>query len=272
MADIVESVVKLYQSEDQTDTDTGGGRMSGDVVVSGEINNLFPNISRIDRLQGRIQPRKVFQKIDSANTAVYSGGHLIMRDMPLDENVSVLMFPTSDHNDHLPDITDYMESYYEATVPAGNAGLEYAVSPGDKQLVFKIRHYEYTPVYDRDGKLVYTKKQDAKWALNVTVGELAILDDGAGTTEHIHIQQMERITETLDDSDDKHYYIVEYVVVTLSAGLLNGFDAGVVPYRTKQNPAWQCLGAMLLGQDAAADDTDLKLTSTRSRLAPVIQR
>src|SRR6056297_642444 len=121
MADIVESDVKLYQSEDQTDTDTGGGRMSPNVIVSGEVNNLFPNISRIDRLNGRIQLKKTYQKIDSVNTAVYSGAHLIVRDKPLDENVSVLMFPTSDHNDHLPDIVEYIESYYEATVPAGNA-------------------------------------------------------------------------------------------------------------------------------------------------------
>jgi hypothetical protein len=272
MADIVESDVKIYKSEDQTDTATGGGRMSSDVVVSGEVNNLFPNISRIDRLQGRIQPRKVFQKIDSANTAVYSGGHLVIRDMPLDENVSVLMFPTEDHNDHLPDIVDKIEDYYQATVPAGNAGLEYAVSPGDQQLVFKIRHYEYTPVYNAHGRLIYNKKIDTKYALNITVGELAILDDGAGTQEHIHIQAMERVTETLDNADQKHYYIVEYVIVTLSAGLLNGFPSGIVPYRTKKNPAWACFGAMLLGQDASVGDTVLRLSSTRARLAPVVER
>ncbi len=271
MADITDSDVKIYKSANQTDTDDGGGRMSSDVIVSGVVNNLFPNISRIDRLNGRIQLKKVYQKIDSANTAVYSGAHLIIRDIPLDENVSLLLFPTDDHNDHLPDIVSEIEDYYHATVPAGNAGLEYAVDIGGRQLVFKIRHYEYTPKYDKDGKLVYLKKIDAKYALNITVGELCILDNGANT-EYIHIQQMERVTETLDDSDDKHYYIVEYVIVTISAGLLNAFDAGVVPQRTAKNNSWQCFGAALLSEAATEGDTDIVLASAKSRLAPVIER
>jgi|GEM_PF-3683192 len=272
MADITESDVKLYKSEDQTDTDTGGGRISSNVVESGVINNLYANISRVDRLQGRIQPKKVFQKIDSINTGVYSGAHLIVKDMPLDENVSVIMFDTDDHNDKLPDIVDYMESYYQASTPVGNAGLEYAVSAGDRQLVFKIRHYEYTPEYDRDGKLVYLKKIDAKYAFNATVGDLLLLDDGEDTTEHIHIQEMERVTEHLDGADEKHYYTVEYIVVTLSAGLLNAWAKDTIPYRTKRNAAWKAYGAMMLAEDAAAEDTDIGLVSTKSRIAPVISR
>src|SRR6056297_1510465 len=199
MADIVESDVKLYKSADQTDTDTGGGRMSSDVVVSGEINNLFPNISRLDRLRGRIQFRKVFQKIDSENTAVYSGAHLIVRDMPLDPNVSVLMFETNDHNDHLPDIVDYVEDYYQPTVPAGNAGLFYAVEVGEQMLVFKIRHYEYTPHYDKKGRLDWISKQDSKFALNLTVGDMAVFEEGE-TSEKFHVAQMERVTEELDNA------------------------------------------------------------------------
>ena len=272
MADIIESDVKLYKSEDQTDTATGGGRISSNVVESGVVNNLFANISRVDRLQGRIQPKKVFQKIDSINTGVYSGAHIIVRDMPLDENVSVLMFDTDDHNDNLPDIVEYMENYYQASTPVGNAGLEYAVSEGDRQLVFKIRHYEYTPEYNRVGKLVYLKKIDVKYAFNATVGDLLLLDDGAGATEHIHIQEMERVTEHLDGADEKHYYTVEYIIVTLSAGLLNAWIEGVVPYRTLKNSAWKAYGAMMLADDAAEGDTVISLASTKSRIAPVISR
>lgn len=272
MADIVESDVKLYKSEDQTDTDTGGGRMSSDVIVSGVLNNLFSNISRIDRLKGRIQLRKFFQKIDSANTGVYSGAHIIIRDIPADENVSILLFDTNDPNDHLPDITDYVESYFEKSTPAGNAGLEYAVKAGGRQLVFKIRDYEYTPIYDKDGNLVYTKKVDAKYALNVTVGDLLVLDDGAGTEEFVQVEQLERVTENLDNADAKHYYTVEYVIITVSADLINPFPAGIVPYRTVKNPAWKCYGAMMLGADALSEDDAVIVESSKCRLAPTISR
>ena len=57
--------VKLFKAENQTDDDAGGGLMSADEVVDGKINNLYPNISRMDRLNGRIQLRKVFNKIVS---------------------------------------------------------------------------------------------------------------------------------------------------------------------------------------------------------------
>ena len=57
--------VNIYKAANQTDDPAGGGLMSPNEVVDGRINNLFPNISRIDRLNGRVQLRKVFCKIDS---------------------------------------------------------------------------------------------------------------------------------------------------------------------------------------------------------------
>lgn len=270
MADIDANDIKIYQAEDQTDTDSGGGLMSPNVVVSGVVNNLFPNISRVDRLNGRIQFRKVFQKVDSANTAVYSGAHIIIRDVPLDENVSFLLFKPTAWDDLRSDIVDYVENYYQSSTPAGNAGLEYAVSAEDKQLVFKTRDYEYMPIYDKDGNLVYTKKVDAKYALNITVGDLLILDDGAGTTEYIQVDQIDIITENLDNADFKHYWTVTYAVVTLADPLQNGFSAGVIPYRTTRNTAWKAYGAALVEEEIATDDTAVNLASAKTRIAPVI--
>jgi len=272
MSDIVESDVKFYKAENQSDTDLGGGRMSPNIVVSGEVNNLFPNISRIDRLVGRIQLKKIFQKIDSLNTAVYSGANVIVRDIPLDDNVSILLFDTDDHNDRRPDIVSYVEAYYEESTPAGNAGLEYPVSIGDTQLVFKIRDYEYTPEYKDDGRLNYIKKVDAKYALNINVKDLIVLDDGNGTVEYAHVQSMQRVTDNLDNADAFHYYTVEYVIVTLADGLLNDFPAGVVPRRTIKNTNWKCFGAMRLKNDANAENSVIEVESTKARLAPVITR
>ena len=41
--------VKLYESQRLTDEEDGGGRVTGSEVIDGNVNNLFQDISRIDR-------------------------------------------------------------------------------------------------------------------------------------------------------------------------------------------------------------------------------
>ena len=41
--------VKLFESERLTDETDGGGRATGNEVEDGQINNLFNDISRLDR-------------------------------------------------------------------------------------------------------------------------------------------------------------------------------------------------------------------------------
>ena len=57
---IIADDIKIYESEKLTDEADAGGKITGTEVTCGAINNVFPNISRIDRLEGRTQFRKVF--------------------------------------------------------------------------------------------------------------------------------------------------------------------------------------------------------------------
>ena len=41
--------VKLYESQRLTDEEDGGGRVTGNEVIDGNVNNLFQDVSRIDR-------------------------------------------------------------------------------------------------------------------------------------------------------------------------------------------------------------------------------
>ena len=56
----------LYKSERLTDTSDGGGKYSGQVVVDGESNNLFPDVSELDRTMGRVSLRRIFAGINSS--------------------------------------------------------------------------------------------------------------------------------------------------------------------------------------------------------------
>ena len=50
--------VKLFESQRLTDEEDGGGRVTGREVIDGNVNNLFQDISRIDRTVGEEEIEK----------------------------------------------------------------------------------------------------------------------------------------------------------------------------------------------------------------------
>lgn len=131
--------VKLMASQRLTDQDDGGGRMTGNEIVDGNVNNLFPDISRLDRVYGRVSLRKGFISIQTADTAIYSGSHIILSAPAKDPNVSVCMFSTSDPNDERTAARNRLESY--VTVGPRYQGWLWGDQPAGSRsiLIFQIK-------------------------------------------------------------------------------------------------------------------------------------
>lgn len=110
--------VKLLKSQRLTDESDGGGRATGDAVIDGEVNNLLPDISRLDRTAGRINLRKVFAGVVTANADAYLGAHGIVTEAPADPRVSVLLFNTGSQTDVRADAQNAIESYVAAASTA----------------------------------------------------------------------------------------------------------------------------------------------------------
>ncbi|WP_430318166.1 hypothetical protein, partial [Pseudomonas nitroreducens] len=89
---IAKSDIKLFKSQRLTDEADGGGRATGTAVVDGEVNNLFSDISRLDRTIGRINLRKGFAGVSTTMADPYQGAHAIITEGPADPRVSVLLF------------------------------------------------------------------------------------------------------------------------------------------------------------------------------------
>ena len=47
--------IKLLESERMTDTTDGGGRRTSRVIPDGQPGNIFPKISRLDGVYGRVK-------------------------------------------------------------------------------------------------------------------------------------------------------------------------------------------------------------------------
>jgi hypothetical protein len=135
---ISETDLKLLKSERMTDYSDGGGKMTGNEVVDGEVNNLFNDISQLDRTYGRVSLRKAYATIETANTDTYLGAHLILTDPPDDPHVNVTLFSTGSWTDERDAARNRIESY-SVQGPESNWALYSDHVEGQKMIrVFSI--------------------------------------------------------------------------------------------------------------------------------------
>ena len=89
---ILQSDIKLLASQVMADVPEGGGAPTANIIPDGASNALFPDISESARAGGRIYIRQVSASIQSADTAVYMDGNVIVASPPNDPNVSITLF------------------------------------------------------------------------------------------------------------------------------------------------------------------------------------
>lgn len=102
--------IVIYESARLTDEDNGGGLPTGKMVVDGQVNNLFPDTSRLDRTQGRVNIRKVFCGVAVDTQEVYQGSHFMVSKDAADSHVNMIAFPGT-ATDQRREVKNAIESY-----------------------------------------------------------------------------------------------------------------------------------------------------------------
>ncbi|MDY0105312.1 MAG: hypothetical protein RBS27_01460 [Giesbergeria sp.] len=108
---IQSSDIRLLESERMTDTTDGGGRRTNRVIPDGVAGNIFPKVSRVDSVYGRVNLRKIYPHINTADLDVYAGAHFVITDAPDNNRISVLAFSTGSDFDTRTAARDRIESY-----------------------------------------------------------------------------------------------------------------------------------------------------------------
>lgn len=108
---ILPSNLRLLESERMTDTSDGGGRRTTRVIPDGVAGNVFPKVSRVDAVYGRVNLRKVYPHVNTANLDVYAGAHFIITDAPDNGRIHVVAFSTGSDYDTRTSARDRIESY-----------------------------------------------------------------------------------------------------------------------------------------------------------------
>ena len=260
--------VKILKSQRLTDEDDGGGRATGDAVVDGEMNNLFPDISRLDRTIGRINLRKVFAGVMTDNADPYLGAHSIVTEAPADPRVSVLLFNSDSQTDERADARSLIEGYVvpSTTAPFELLGDQYA---GQRALTCIQRIEARTP----------------------EVGEVYQLAAG-GNTQYVRVQSVEpSIEEFVHDYGNGNFvnFTRRRLALSISSPLERKYPGGQAhPTGTTANnlsgepkasvlstqvaDASRYAGISTLAQPITAGDLTLNVESVYAHLVPSATR
>jgi hypothetical protein len=88
--------IKLLKPQVLLDTPDGGGAMTANEVVDGVSNNLFPDVSSVNRTFGNFRLREVFVAVLTSTTDNYFSSNVIVSKLPADPLTNVAIFKISD--------------------------------------------------------------------------------------------------------------------------------------------------------------------------------
>ena len=252
--------VKLFESQRLTDEDDGGGRVTGNEVIDGNVNNLYRDISRIDRTIGDVALRKAFVGISTDNNDAYLGSHIILTEAPQDQNVSVLLFNTDDQVDVRKGARDRIEAF---VVPSAKAYWELL----GNQL---------------EGQRSITGIQDVRQKVP-EIGEVYRLFDTFNNDleQYVRITALEQSIEPFTYSSNGNIEVFEKrrVIMDISAPLIGLFHGGTpIPggiegdkadiYSTQVADASRYYGIQPLSANISQGDLTVKVQSVYSPLVP----
>ena len=261
---ITEADIKFLASQRLTDTTDGGGRMTGVVVQDGVDNNIFDDVSSLDRVYGNVSMRKVFGAILTANTDKYLGARVMVDAAPADANVKGVLFAASSTNDTREKTRVKVESY---------------LAPG---AVYQGQLYGNHLAGQSTAQLI----QREAVALP-TIGQVLLLrkNEGLGDefTQYVRITAVTSIIATFNDGQGE--FTRRLVSCSLASSFeqaFPGFDAirndAAISYVDKTRvfnaivaDAAQYFGIASLALAGAVSDVNIKVDSIFTNLLPSAQ-
>ena len=261
--------VKLLKSQRLTDEDDGGGRATGEAVVDGQVNNLFPDISRLDRTTGRINLRKGFCGVMTDNADAYLGAHAILTEAPADPRVSVLLFNSGSQTDERAAARSSIENYVVPSIAASWELLGNQLK-GQRALVGVQREEHRLP----------------------EVGEVFQLVNGVASSQYVRLTSVEASLENFVYEYASGQFLVlprRRLTLGISTPLLADYPGGTVTpagtadknlagqfkstvLATQVADAARYYGISALADAVAQGDLSLKVQSVYAQLVPSATR
>lgn len=138
------------------DVGEGGGAPTGHRVVDGQSNEIFSDISELDRAGGNVSLRKIFVAVETDDTDTYLDANVIVAEPPTDPNVSVTLFSTKSTFDRRTEAARRVEAYLAPAPERSGFLLENHIA-GQRVIQIFQRTTERLPNVGETFALVYNE-------------------------------------------------------------------------------------------------------------------
>lgn len=255
--------IKLIESEVMADYTDGGGRRTSRIIPDGVAGNIFPKVSRLDSVYGRVNLRKVFGAVQTSNLDVYAGAHAIITDAPDNEDIHCTLFSTGSDFDTRTTARDRIESY--------------VTSGPESRLTFLGRQLA--------GQRSLTAYQRVEESLP-EVGDVLCLSNEAGSTvttyQYVRINDIQSEVRTFED--DKGVFDRRVVVIDTGVALRYEFNGPETANRlssvekpakirtTTVVDAARYYGIKKLAEAATENDMTVRVASIYTPIVPTTNR
>lgn len=108
---IQEQNIVFVESQVMDDVPEGGGAATGRVITDGQMNNVFEDISDLDRAYGRFNLRKIFLAVRTLSTDLYGGAKTVITALPTDDALGYTLFSSNDPFDTRSQAANRVEAY-----------------------------------------------------------------------------------------------------------------------------------------------------------------
>ncbi|WFM72966.1 hypothetical protein [Halomonas sp. CKK8] len=256
---ILQGDIKLLKSERMTDNADGGGRITGNVITDGQSNEIFNDVSDLDRVYGRTSLRKVFGAVETDDTDLYFGSHVIIDQAPDDPNVSVLAFSTDSATDERAGARNRVEGYVVAG-PLTRMRLYGDQLEGQRSLLAYQRVGETPP----------------------DIGDVLLLstDPDAGEEQYVRVTSVETQDQVFTDTEGD--FTRQVVTIGISTALTRRFygheprrysniQPATLLRQTQIADAAQYFGVSKLAMAASLGANQLKVNSVYQPIVPSTQ-
>lgn len=108
---IQEQNIVFVKSQVMDDVPEGGGAATGLVIPDGVMNNVFEDISDLDRAYGRFNLRKLSLAVRTLSTDLYGGAKTVITALPTDPALGYTLFTTDNPFDTRVEAAGQVEAY-----------------------------------------------------------------------------------------------------------------------------------------------------------------
>jgi hypothetical protein len=108
---IQEQNIVFVESQVMDDVPEGGGAATGIVIADGQMNNVFEDVSDLDRAYGRLNLRKLFLAVRTLSTDLFGGAKTAITMLPIDPAIGYTLFSANDPFDTREMAANRVESY-----------------------------------------------------------------------------------------------------------------------------------------------------------------